>query len=438
MQKESLKQLTNFEIGEATPLNVLVSSYACGPNWGSEVGMGWNWIINLSQYCQLHVLTEKGFREEIETEIAKLNLLHPPKFYYLDIGEKGRRLFWKQGSLLFYYHYKNWQKAAYRQSKEIVNANEIQLIHQLNLIGFREPGYLWKWSGHIPFIWGPVGGFNQVPFNYIFQFDIKNKIFYLGKNLLHLYQMHFHSRVRKALKRADLILAESSSTKKIMKQVYGINAVLMNETGADFEYFYEHISFCNNNSLNLLWVGKIQGLKGLPIALKALKLLKGKIPITMTVVGDGPDNLACRQFAKETGVSEMVSFLGKRPNKEVRELMKVHDLLFFTSLKEGTPHVILEALSSGLPVLCHDACGHGDVINDSIGIKIPMESYEKSIMLFSEQLEFLYGNQNKLYEFSKNARQFVESNSWKNKAQKMIQIYKDVILKNSGCPIVQA
>lgn len=433
MQKESLKPLTGFEIAKATPLHVLISAYACGPNWGSEVGMGWNWVISLSQHCQLHVLTEKGFQKEIEMEIQKLDLAYPPKFYYLDIGEKGRRLFWKQGSLIFYYHYKKWQKAAYRQSKEIVKANKIQLVHQLNLIGFREPGYLWKWSEDIPFIWGPVGGFNQVPLNYILQFDIKNKIFYLGKNLIHHLQLYFHSRVRKALDRATLILAESSSTKNIIKEVFQRDAVLMNETGADFDDFYQHTSFCRNNSLNLLWVGKIQGLKGLPIALKALKLLKAnKVSVTMTIVGDGPDDTACRQLAKEIDVTEMISFLGKRPNKEVKELMKIHDLLFFTSLKEGTPHVILEALSNGLPVLCHDACGHGDIVNDSIGVKIPMVSYQKSIEMFSEQIIFLYRNQYRLYEFSKNAKKFADMNSWKNKAKKMIEIYEDVVLKDSG------
>ncbi len=431
MQKESLKQLINFKKEKTPPLTVLISSFACGPNWGSEVGMGWNWILNLSQYCQVHVITEKGFQQEIETEITKLNLLYSPEFYYLDIGKKGRDLFWKQGSLLFYYYYRRWQKAAYKQSMEIINSNKIQLIHQLNLIGFREPGYLWKWSDQIPFIWGPVGGFNQIPLNYIFRFDTKNKIFYLGKNVIHYFQMHLHSRVRKAINRASLILAESSSTKKIIRKVYSINSVLMNETGADFEDFYEHNSFCSNNSLKLLWVGKIQGLKGLPIALKTIKTLKGNIPVKMTIVGDGPDDSACRQLAEDIGVNEMVTFLGKRPNKEVKNLMKIHDLLFFTSLKEGTPHVILEALSNGLPVLCHDACGHGDIINDFIGIKIPMKSYQKSIELFSKQIEFLFNHQNMLYEFSKNSKQMAEINSWKNKAKKLIEIYNDVI-KRSG------
>ncbi|MEO9209931.1 MAG: glycosyltransferase family 4 protein, partial [Ginsengibacter sp.] len=326
---------------------------------------------------------------------------------------------------------KKWQKAAYQQSIEIVKENNIQLVHQLNMIGFREPGYLWKWANRLPFIWGPVGGFNQIPFNYIFQFDTKNKIFYFGKNLIHHLQVHLHTRVRQALKKADLILAESSSTKRIIKKVYKIDSVLMNETGADFEDFYEHTSFCANKSLNLLWVGKILGRKGLPIALETLKFLKGKIPVTLTVIGDGPDELACRQLAEKIGVNDMVTFLGKKPNKEVKDLMRVHDLFFFTSLGEGTPHVVLEALSNGLPVLCHDACGHGDIINDSIGIKVPMTSFQKSIELFAEKIEFLFHNQNMLYEFTRNAKVAAEINSWKNKAKKMNEIYKNVVLNKA-------
>jgi glycosyltransferase involved in cell wall biosynthesis len=151
----------------------------------------------------------------------------------------------------------------------------------------------------------------------------------------------------------------------------------------------------------------------------------------MTVVGDGPDELACRQLAEQTGVSKIITFLGKIPNKEVKGLMKIHDVLFFTSLKEGTPHVVLEALSNGLPVLCHDACGHGDIINDLVGIKIPMKSYQKSINLFSRKIQYLYNNQNMLYQFSKNAKAFAEINSWKNKTKMLADIYEDVILNKA-------
>lgn len=408
-------------------ITALVSCFACGPNWGSEVGMGWNWIINLSNHCKLHVITEKGFQEEIESELPKLSLLHTPIFYYIDIGEVGRNLFWKQGSLQFYFHYNKWQKKAFDIGCQIINKNDILLIHQLNLIGFREPGYLWKLSDKIPLIWGPVGGFNQVPFNYILKFDQRNKLFYFGKNLIHFFQMHFHRRVRKAFSNSTLVLAESTSSKNIIKKIFGIDTILMNETGADFKDFYQHSSFCNSNTLNLLWVGKIQGLKSLPIALMAIKKVREKASVKLTIIGDGPDEVSCKKITRKLGIEDIVNFIGKRPNKEVKDLMKVHDLLLFTSLKEGTPHVVLEALSNGLPVLCHDACGHGDIINDSIGIKIPMESHFKSVQLFAEQIVFLSKNQNKLLEFSKNARKYVQEYSWENKTKKMIDIYKSVV-----------
>ena len=87
-------------------IRILASVFACGPKWGSEIGMGWNWVINLSQYCQLTVITENGFKEDIEEVLPYLDLKYIPIFHYVDIGDKGRILFMKQGSLKFYKYYK--------------------------------------------------------------------------------------------------------------------------------------------------------------------------------------------------------------------------------------------------------------------------------------------------------------------------------------------
>ena len=46
-------------------INILANVYAICPNWGSEQGMGWNWVINLAKYCHLDVITEGEWREEI-------------------------------------------------------------------------------------------------------------------------------------------------------------------------------------------------------------------------------------------------------------------------------------------------------------------------------------------------------------------------------------
>jgi glycosyltransferase involved in cell wall biosynthesis len=55
--------------------------------------------------------------------------------------------------------------------------------------------------------------------------------------------------------------------------------------------------------------------------------------------------------------------------------------MLFPSIDEGTPWVVLEALSVGVPVLSHDCCGMADIIEDEF--LIPPISYENSIVEFS-------------------------------------------------------
>ena len=62
-------------------MKVLISSFACGPNWGSEVGMGWHWVTALSNHCQLYVITESGFEDDINNVLHNLDLKYDPVFF---------------------------------------------------------------------------------------------------------------------------------------------------------------------------------------------------------------------------------------------------------------------------------------------------------------------------------------------------------------------
>jgi len=412
-----------------------MSAYAIGPNWGSEVGMGWNWIINLSQHHQLYVITERGFQDDIEKKINILDLKNEPKFFYVDIDSKARELFWKQGSFIFYFYYKRWQKNSYQLSKSIIAKYKIDIIHQLNLIGFREPGFLWLHSNEVPSVWGPIGGFNQVPFRFLIKMRFKNLIYYLIKNILNYLQIMFSRRVRKAFNSTSILIADSSSTSKLIKKYYNKTSVIINETGCNpssknSDFRKSHASEMTNG-LRILWVGQIQGLKALPLAIDALKEIAELIPIKMTVVGDGPDFKYCQNLVNSFLLNQKVNFIGRVQNSIVLEMMDKFDLLFFTSLKEGTPHVVLEALSQGLPVLCHDICGHGDIIDSSCGIKIPMLSYSKSVKLFKENLLLLSNNKNKLQDLSLGALKKSHSVSWQKKIEEMNKIYGSISIKKT-------
>ena len=63
------------------------------------------------------------------------------------------------------------------------------MLHQLNMIGFREPGYLWKLSQEngVPFVWGPIGGQKQFPTAYLQGAGLKMKVFNRLKNFLNIW-----------------------------------------------------------------------------------------------------------------------------------------------------------------------------------------------------------------------------------------------------------
>lgn len=107
--------------------------------------------------------------------------------------------------------------------------------------------------------------------------------------------------------------------------------------------------------------------------------------------------------------------------------MQKSDLLFFTSIAEGTPHVILEAIGNNLPILCFDTCGQGDCVNENIGIKIPLSNPQQSIQKFASILNNLERNRKLLQCMSEKCQQRQIELSWENKALQMVKLYNNII-----------
>ena len=72
-------------------LSILINAYACSPEMGSEPGMGWNWCVNLAKHCELHIITEGEFRDNIEAALPNLPQRNNMHFYYNPVSEKIRK-----------------------------------------------------------------------------------------------------------------------------------------------------------------------------------------------------------------------------------------------------------------------------------------------------------------------------------------------------------
>ena len=116
----------------------------------------------------------------------------------------------------------------------------------------------------------------------------------------------------------------------------------------------------SEGTLRLLFVGRLDPVKGLDGLLEALKLVNraakesSKGPrARLTVAGSGADAYRSYivKYADELGVSDDVEFVGSVPERALPELFQSHDVTIAPSHSENFCHVIAESISCGVPVI---------------------------------------------------------------------------------------
>lgn len=124
---------------------------------------------------------------------------------------------------------------------------------------------------------------------------------------------------------------------------------------------------------NLLFVGRLAPVKGLPILLRALEPLKAEFPkIHLTVIGDGPGRKALEHQVEAAGLSDNVSFVGYKSQSEVAEALAASDLFVLPSFAEGVPVVLMEAMAARRPVVTTHIAGIPELVTDGAsGLLVP-------------------------------------------------------------------
>jgi Glycosyltransferase len=113
--------------------------------------------------------------------------------------------------------------------------------------------------------------------------------------------------------------------------------------------------------IKAITVGRLVPWKRVNRLLEALE----KIPeLGLVVVGDGPERPRLERMAQDLGVSDRVYFAGQRSKRETIGLMAACDFFVLNSTYEGLPHVVLEAMALGLPVVATAVGGTPEVVRD--------------------------------------------------------------------------
>lgn len=146
-------------------------------------------------------------------------------------------------------------------------------------------------------------------------------------------------------------------------------------------------------------LGRLTHQKNYPMFLETARLAKeANIKVHFLAVGYGPDETKLMNMASDLGVSDMVHFLGVRT--DVPEILGSSDIFYFTTLFEGFPNALMEAMASRLPIVTTDFDGLEELFEDKKhGLVVPVDDPKAGL----DAIEILLQNPSLAEQFGKNA-----------------------------------
>lgn len=412
-------------MGGQRRLKVLVSAFCISPYEGSEPGMGWQLASRLAGIHDVTVICgdmESGRKtENLLSRYFETNPLKPKfKIFYVEPSWVMRSI-WKLHKVpglwaLYYVAYNLWQQRAYQYAVTLHSQSPFDIVHQHTLCTYREPGYMWKMP--VPFVWGPISGASSPPFWMSVQMGGARFFLRYWTNAL---QRRFAWRSAKAARKSFVTLTVTDDDKRIIER-WGGRAEYLCEVGT--ENIKTHPQTYNPEfSFKIVWSGLHIKRKALSLAIEALAQLQDKSKYHLDILGAGPLTSEYKKLAVDLAVDPMITWHGRLSRVQALEIMSQANILLHTSISESTSQVVLEALSLGLPVLCHDACGMQTAVTDDCGIRIPLRSRTTSVNAFAAALQLICDPE-KYPAYSRAALRRAHELTWDSAVQHICNIYE--------------
>ena len=119
---------------------ILLITYDMSPYKGSEASVSRNYVSKMAEHNKLITIYGKG-KEDVERYL-KQNQMPNVRFInipFIPVSGSGLIM-----DIEYNLNYRKWHWQAYLWAEDIVEREHVDVIHYLNPIGFKEPGYCWK------------------------------------------------------------------------------------------------------------------------------------------------------------------------------------------------------------------------------------------------------------------------------------------------------
>jgi len=352
---------------------VLLSAYQCAPGQGSVSQIGWEWYSRMARRAAVTLVTHIRNKPFLEAAGAPLP---GSEVIYIDTEWFARRLygvarFLFPGSehsvfLLSSLDFFVYDRAALRLLTP--RQNEWDVVHIVTPVSPSAHSVLGRLG--LPVLRGPLNGGLRTPPNFP-QF--------MRADSAWLYSLRDVAKPLQGILNnlPAATFYANRSTWDALSAEERQHAERLPEIAVDPAFFPAAPWPADPgpaNPLRVLFVGRLIAAKALPLLFEGARRALGRVPIEVTVIGDGPMRPAWEAEAKTLPYA--VHFLGSRNASEVSAAFAASHVFCLPSIRESGGAVLLEAMSAGRPVIAVNYGGPAELVNESVGRLVPADSAE--------------------------------------------------------------
>ena len=331
-------------------VNYLISAYSVNPYKGSEDSIGWNWVLqyekNYKEGDRIILLTKKFNEKDTRRGLKEFNI-HHVELVIVDVPN-ALNWFREKHSAFHHMYYILWQHWAWLWVKH--SGIHFDVIHHVTMNDYRIPSELYKAKG-AKVIWGPMGGAQVTPRP--LKVYEKNQLVASFREFVNK-SCSWNPFYKKALRSYYKIYCINNETQKQISRIVGKDVPLMPELALRDEYKNLPIRKGNNDSLKIVFVGRLIGKKGIAFLVDALSLMPTDMNWELLIFGDGDDHALIEKQIADSGIGKNVKLMGNRPLNQIAEAYQQADVFVLPSLRETSGNVLLEAMAYAVPIVAFD------------------------------------------------------------------------------------
>jgi len=260
--------------------------------------------------------------------------------------------------------------------------------------------------------------------------DLKRQGFYARAFLRSLFHPQFLlNRYRRwYYNHVDRIISVTHYNAEITNKMFGVSldkfSVVYN--GFDLPEYSEKMVERGENRFDLLFVGRLAPLKGVPVLLRALEKIKVRYSqVRLALVGDGEYSGYVTNLIGDLGLGENVVLTGFLPREDLYDIIASSRIVVMPSIQEGIPVSLFEAAAFGKSIVVSRLSGISEVLRD--GIDCLMFS-PGDVDECADRISLLLSNSDLCDKLGVNAKTNVSSKySWDDIAKSTVKVYEECL-----------